>query len=433
MLYLPPSRKGESAPSKAWARILITGVALIGLSGCGVLGDGFYDTPLPGGADLGKNPYSLSAEFDDVLDLVPQSSVKVDNVAVGKVTNIKLSKDRRSAIVTTSINGDVELPAGTTARIQQTTLLGEKYVAFVKPSEPEAGPDLKDGDHIAAGDTSQAAEVEEVLGALSMVLNGGGIGQFQEISRELQAVSEGRPEEIKGFLRTMDDFVSTIDERSEAITNAIDELDSLSRTLDNDRDKISNALEDLSPGMKVMADQRRDLVEMLEALDRLSAVSVETLNASQDDIVASLESLAPILEQLAAAGEDLPQSLEILLTYPFPDSVLGAIKGDYMNVFITTNFRTPGGMWMQPTGDGVVARGSSWPLVDDSPPTLLPPTDSVTPTDPRPTITVPTEVPRTPTAPPTDRPTQEPTPTKTLPVPTSRPSSGSGATDGNAK
>ncbi|NHA00489.1 hypothetical protein G5V59_11865 [Nocardioides sp. W3-2-3] len=44
--------------------------------------------------------------------------------------------------------------------------------------------------------------------------------------------------------------------------------------------------------------------------------------------------------RLAKAGSALPRSMEILLTYPFPDSVLGAIKGDYLNVFMLTNFRT---------------------------------------------------------------------------------------------
>ena len=40
--------------------------------------------PLPGGADLGGDPYAVTVEFRDVLDLVPQSAVKVDDVTVGQ-------------------------------------------------------------------------------------------------------------------------------------------------------------------------------------------------------------------------------------------------------------------------------------------------------------------------------------------------------------
>src|SRR3546814_2339865 len=102
---------------------------------------------------------------------------------------------------------------------------------------------------------------------------------------------------------------------------------------------LFRSLTELSPGMKVIVDQRAQLTAMLSSLDKLSTVTVSTLDAAQDDIVADFKALAPILEQLAKAGSDLPNSLQMLLTYPFPDSVLGAIKGDYLNVFITTNFR----------------------------------------------------------------------------------------------
>src|SRR5664279_1206131 len=155
------------------------------LGGCGVLSGGVYDTPLPGGADIGDHPVTLTADFSDVLDLVPQSSVKVNDIAVGRVSEIDLNPGGASAKVTLLVNGATALPAGTSARLEQTSLLGEKYVALVRPETPVVGPELVSGDEIGLAKTSQAAEVEQVLGALSLVLNGGGIGQFQEISREL--------------------------------------------------------------------------------------------------------------------------------------------------------------------------------------------------------------------------------------------------------
>jgi phospholipid/cholesterol/gamma-HCH transport system substrate-binding protein len=407
-------------------------VATLLLSGCGVLTKGVYDTPLPGGADLGSNPVRISADFEDVLDLVPQSSVKVDNVAVGRVDKIRLNADGTSARVDLLVNHDVSLPAGTAARIQQTSLLGEKYVALVRPEVAVAGPELASGARLGVAETSQAAQVEQVLGALSMVLNGGGIGQFQEISRELQQVSDGRPEEIKGFLKEMSTFVGQLDDNKEAITAALDGLEQLSRTLDGDKAKIVSALEGLSPGMKVFADQREQLVDMLSALDRLSDVTVETLDASQKDIIADFKALEPILTQLARSGDDLPQSLEILLTYPFPDSVLGAIKGDYLNVFITTNFRT--------IPADCAAIGCAWPQVggqtdaptsgaryappaaatqedDDRPPTLLPPTSSPTPGYPQSTISVPSPSASAPGPSPSPSESPSASPTEPLPSP----------------
>lgn len=421
--------------------LVLLGLLTLALSGCGLLGGGVYDTDLPGGADLGDDPITLTADFRDVLDLVPQSSVKVDNVPVGQVSEISLNEDGRSAEVEIKVNGSVELPVGTDARLQQTSLLGEKYIALIRPDQPTQG-ELEDGAHIGLARTSQAAEVEQVLGALSLVLNGGGVARFQEISRELQQISAGRPRQIKTFLREIAGFVGGLESRKEAITSALDGLDRLGRALDRDKAKIVKALEELSPGMEVIVDQRKQLVSMLSSLDRLSKVTVSTLNQSQADMVADLKAMEPILKNLAEAGADLPNALQIMLTYPFPDSVLGAIKGDYFNVFITTNFRTPsncgsiGCPWAQPVDDvpvtppdgarqeGLTLRDLPTDLPTDLPspepseepsptesgspsettspsestspsdggsPTLLPPTDSPLPGYPSASVTVPSE------------------------------------------
>jgi phospholipid/cholesterol/gamma-HCH transport system substrate-binding protein len=360
------------------------------LSGCS-MGGWVYNANLPGGAKLGSNPVTLTADFADVLDLVPQSSVKLDDVAVGRVSHITLEPDGHSARVTLQVNRAADLPAGTTARLEQTSLLGEKYVALVPPTTVQAGPPLKTGDKLPLSATSEAVDVEQVLGALSLVLNGGGIGQFQEISRELQKVGDGRTGEIRDFLTQIDRFVSGLNDRKDAITSALDGLDRLSTTLKGDDDEIAHALDGLSPGMKVLAEQRPQLVTMLKALDKLSDVTVSTLDKSQKDMVADFKTLDPILTQLAKAGADLPNSLQILLTYPFPDSVLGAIKGDYLNVFMTTNFRTlpadcagEGCAWPQVGGGSAAAsaRTGTLPLassVTEAPPTLLPPTDTPLP------------------------------------------------------
>src|SRR3546814_18731822 len=67
------------------------GAGILALSSCGLLGGGVYEMPLPGGADLGDDPISISADFEDALDRVPQSTVKVDNVPVGRVSRITIN------------------------------------------------------------------------------------------------------------------------------------------------------------------------------------------------------------------------------------------------------------------------------------------------------------------------------------------------------
>ena len=109
-------------------------------------------------------------------------------------------------------------------------------------------------------------------------------------------------------------------------------------------------LQSFAPGIAELARQRTQLIGALTALNRLSTVTVHTLEASKTDMLADLRELAPVLSQLAASGSALPQSLQVLLTYPFTDGAVQAIKGDYLNTFVTTDLNTPGGRHVGVTG-----------------------------------------------------------------------------------
>jgi phospholipid/cholesterol/gamma-HCH transport system substrate-binding protein len=316
-------------------RLPVLACVLVLAAGCGSGGfAGMYQVPLPGGADVGDHPYRVEARFGDVLDLVPQAGVKVDDVAVGRVEKIELARDNRTAVVTMLVNGDVRLPANSGAQLRQSSLLGEKFVELssgtAAPGEPSGT--LRDGAVIPLARTGRNPEIEEVLGALSLLLNGGGIGQLHDIVTEVNAALSGNEPQIRSALSNIDTMVGTLDDEKADIVRAIDAIDRLSSNLAKQTDDIAAALDKLGPGLKVVNRQRNSLVTMLGALERLSDVAVDTVNRGRDDIVADLRLLRPVLARLADAGDDLPDSLQFLVTYPFTDYFLNAVKGDYVNV-----------------------------------------------------------------------------------------------------
>jgi phospholipid/cholesterol/gamma-HCH transport system substrate-binding protein len=322
-------------------RLLPILMAVLVLSGCSQF-NGIYDLPLPGGADLGDHPYTVKARFKDVLDLVPQSGVKVNEVPVGRVEDIQLAPDGWTAEVTMQVNGDIQLPANALAMLRQSSLLGEKYIELSAPPSAEAKGKLADGAVIPLTRTNRNTDIEEVLGALSMLLNGGGVEQLQNITQELNAALEGNEQDLRNTLRGVDTLVSTLDESKSDITRAIDGVNQLASTLIAEKDQLAGAIDSLGPGLQVLSDQRSQLVTMLQSLDSLSDVAVNTVNASQADIVADLKALTPALQKLGEAGADLPKSLELLFTIPFSDEAVHGIKGDYFNLYakIDLNLQT---------------------------------------------------------------------------------------------
>ena len=318
------------------ARLLrvLTGalVAVLLPAGCGL--PEVADLPLPGGAPAGDG-YTVTAEFSDVLDLVPQAAVKVDDVTVGSVEKIALSGWH--ARVRLRIDRAVRLPANATAAVRQSSLLGEKYVTLAPPPTEAANGRLADGDVIPLSRTTRGAEVEEVLAALGLLLNGGGLAQIRTINQELAKALDGREPAVRDTLRQLDTFIGGLDRQKTDIVRAIDALDRLTARLDRQRQVVGDALDSLAPGLTVLAQQREQLTKALTALGELGKVGTRVVNRSRDDTLASVRALQPILAQLARAGDNLPKSLEFMLTYPFPPNVNGAIVGDFVNLAVTAD------------------------------------------------------------------------------------------------
>jgi phospholipid/cholesterol/gamma-HCH transport system substrate-binding protein len=318
-------RKGGTA---AW-----TAVGALLLSGCEF--NGWYDVPLPGGAAADGRAYRVTVDFRDVLDLVPQSSVKVNNVTVGAVEKVELHGWH--ARVRLRVADSVKLPGNAVAELRQTSMLGEKYVALSAP--PGAAPvgRLGDGDRIPLSRSGRNPEIEEVLSALSALLNGGGVAQLKTITVELNKALAGRENRVKSLLKELDTFLGGLDEQRAEIIRALEGVDRLAKRLGKERRTIATAVDTMPPALKVLADQRRDLTKMLTALSKLGKTGTRVVNASRADTVANLKLLRPILQQLNKAGADLPNSLELLTTYPFPRNATEAVKGDYVNLKVTAD------------------------------------------------------------------------------------------------
>jgi phospholipid/cholesterol/gamma-HCH transport system substrate-binding protein len=302
--------------------------ASFALTGCGF--HGLYSATLPGGANVGSHPYSVTIEFADVLDLVPQSSVKVNDVPVGRVESISL--DGWVAKVKVTVNGSVKLPANARAAVQMTSLLGEKYVALEQPLGAAVGQ-LTNGANIPITSTGTAPEVEEVLGALSLLLNGGGLQQIQTITTELNKALNGNEAQVRELLGTLNTFVGGLDSQKTKITNALVSLDKLSATLNQQKQTIIATLDTFPQALEILKNDRNQIVSLLQSFSNLGNVATNVINATQTGLVSSLKALSPVLESLTATGSNLTDALKIAGTFPFP---LGAteqlVKGDYANL-----------------------------------------------------------------------------------------------------
>lgn len=315
-----------------------------------------YSLPLPGGPDTGDDPITVTAQFADVLDLVPKSTVKVNDVTVGKVTDVDL--DGFTALVTMELQNDVDLPDNAVAQLRQTSLLGEKFVDLTAPVVGASEERLGDGDLIELDSTGRNPEVEEVFGALSLVLNGGGVAQLKTIAAELNDALEGREDAARSVLQQIDVFAETLDENKGDIVDAIERLNQLALSVRQQQGTIDDALDELPSALRSLDSQREDLVRMLQSLNELGDVGVRVINASKDTTIETIRQLQPVLTELANSGDSFVKAINASLTYPFVDEVVGRDPqvarnlhmGDFTNLSIQLEVDLSGGVTGIPSG-----------------------------------------------------------------------------------
>ncbi len=168
------------------------------LSGCGWRG--LNSLRLPGTAGGGPGSYTIQAQMPDVVTIQENTRVRVDDVNVGNVTKIELQDWH--ALVTMRIDGDVHLPANSTAKLGQTSLLGSMHIELAPPKgEPPVGR-LTAGSVIPLSRASLYPTTEQTLASVSILLNGGGIGQLQEITQAVAKAFAGREAETPVSLYT---------------------------------------------------------------------------------------------------------------------------------------------------------------------------------------------------------------------------------------
>jgi phospholipid/cholesterol/gamma-HCH transport system substrate-binding protein len=322
----------------AWlGRITLLAVLLVCVSGCRF--QGLTNMALPFSAGRGDGGYTVTVSMANIGNLVPNSEVKVADVTVGTV--IKVALQNWQAVLTVAVKPEVHLPVGTTAKIGQKSLLGAEYLQLTAPPGRASGALLVQGSHIPLSQTGRYPETEEVLAATSLLLNGGGLGQIQTITTELNSAMSGRTPQVRDAVDQLGTLFGSLEQQRTHIEQAIDSVDRLSGNLAKGNHTIDTAVQTLAPGIEVFADQRPDFTKTLTAAARFSDVANDLVRSGRQGIEDDLANLEPVLRTLADSGDSLPQSLDFL-TAPVPRTVLfNVIRGDAFNASLVLDVTLP--------------------------------------------------------------------------------------------
>lgn len=123
-------RLTDQTTAKRGRPALVAGalIAAVTVSGCSL---SLQDMPKPGG--LSEETYSVTASFDDVLNLPANAEVRDGARVVGEVGTMKV--DGYRAEVELRFLSEVEIPTGTTVEVRFDNPLGDQFVEIHRPTE----------------------------------------------------------------------------------------------------------------------------------------------------------------------------------------------------------------------------------------------------------------------------------------------------------
>ena len=313
--------------------VLVIALVMAAVSGCGALRNfrGANSLPLPGRVGVGPGSYTIQAQMPDVQNLKQNSRVQFNDVLIGNVA--KVERQGWHALVTMNIEPDAVLPANATAAVGQTSLLGTLHVELATPPGGAANGKLHNGSVIPLSSAGTYPTTEQTLGALSLVLNGGGLGQLQDITQTLSTAFTGREKDLRSLITQLDKFTAYLNDQKDDIIAALDSLNNLVGQVAEQKPVLDNALKTIPGAITVLKDQRNDFADALGALPGLGDLGADALEATKENLIKELGDLGPVEKSLADSGLALTRGLDYLTVPLFSKPPVAKwIRGDYGNI-----------------------------------------------------------------------------------------------------
>ena len=309
-------------------RALLLFVTVMVLTSCGWRG--IANLPLPVGPGTGKGATTVYVQVADTLALNTNSRVRVADVFVGTVREIKLQD--WVPTLTLTVEPGIELPANATAKIGQSSILGTQHVELAAPADPSPQR-LKDGATIPLKNSSSFPTIERTLASLATVLRGGGIPNLEIIQTEVNNLLTGNADQIRDFLNNLDVFTAGLNKQREDIARAIESSNELFAYVASRNSTIDQLLVDLPPLVEYLAGAKDRVTDAVLALGRFNKVTGDSLSAARADIDTNLATLQRPLKQLGRGAPYFLEAMKLIITNPYPlDGIPKAIRGDYINL-----------------------------------------------------------------------------------------------------
>lgn len=266
-------------------------VVALGLAGCGL------------GAPADTR---LTAEFANTNNLFEGSEVRVLGLPVGEVAAIRPRGEHVE--VDLVVDADQPIPAGVSAELVPSSLLGERFVQLGPPYTD--GPTIEDGATIPLARTTQPAEIDEVLASFERFLASLDRDALADLVDAMAGTVSGQGEGLNELIDDGTEAVRVLADADDDLGALVAEFADLNETLATRDERIGSTLQEFSTTLRVLIDEREEILGAVAELHRLTAELQPLLDDHADPLVDDLEA---VTTSLATVDRNLDRLGDVLL------------------------------------------------------------------------------------------------------------------------
>jgi phospholipid/cholesterol/gamma-HCH transport system substrate-binding protein len=239
-----------------------------------------------GSFGFGGGP-AYKAIFSDVTGVLPGDDVRVAGVKVGRVTQVRLADDGRTAELefTTSI----PLSASSLAKVRYRNLVGQRYVAL---SEGKGGgATLRPGDVIPLANTAPALDLTVVFNGFRPLFTGLSPQDVNAFAYEIIQLLQGEGGTLTSLLSRTATLTGTLADRDQLIGRVITNLNTVLATVDERDAKLSDTIQQLRILVSGLAADRTAIGDAVTNISGLTRATTSLLRDARPSLAADISAL----------------------------------------------------------------------------------------------------------------------------------------------
>ena len=286
---------------KARARNTILGVVALALFAGAVALTWFF---LRGGFQGGRPVDAVFSQPGVGQQLPINGDVKIRGVLVGVITDIDLN-DSGEAVVTFNLDGDVDIPADSTAEIRSKTVFGQKWVELIPPENPATTETLAQAGMIPDERTVEPLELERALQLGHDLLSEVPLADLTEVFSTLADGFSGQEQDARLAIDRGLVALRAVNSRSDEFDLSLRQLNEFSAWLDQNDETLLSFMSSLDAANRALVDASPEFVSNLQSVPTFFNDAAAFQESIESDLGQLVEDGATLAEILARRSDDL--------------------------------------------------------------------------------------------------------------------------------